>query len=82
MAGFGVERQGDFLDVLSGGGEQALGGDGGEAAETGIAMSEELLGVGEGALDHFPAALVEAPAPVGQAMGVGPFPAVLPALSR
>jgi hypothetical protein len=51
--GYGLEgqRESNFLDVLGGGGEQTLAGDGEETAEARVAMAVELLGVGEGALD-------------------------------
>ena len=49
----------DFLDVLSGGGEQALGLNGGKTAEPGVAMAKELLGVGKGALDGLLASFIE-----------------------
>ena len=38
--------EGYFLDVLGGGGEQTLAGDGGDTPETGVAMAVQLLGVG------------------------------------
>ena len=65
------QRQGDFFDVLGGGGEQALASDGEQSAEAGVAVAVELFGVGEGALDGFLAASVDALAPRREAMGVG-----------
>jgi len=41
------EGQGDFLDVLGGGGEQALACDGNQSSEAGIAVAVRLLGVGK-----------------------------------
>jgi hypothetical protein len=42
-----------FFDILCGGGEQALAGDAGYPSEPCVAVSEPLLGVGEGSLDCF-----------------------------
>ena len=47
------EDEGDFLHILDGGGHQALAAHPDQSAEAGIAMAEELLGVGEGALHGF-----------------------------
>lgn len=74
----GGHCQGDFLDVLCGGGEQALGCDGGQAPEAGISMSMKLLGVGEGTFDGFLSPLVDGLTPIGQAVGVGSLAGVLP----
>jgi len=65
--------EGDFLDVLGCGGEQALAGNGGEAPETRVSVTVQLLGVGEGTFHRFFSALVNAFSPIGQAMGVGRF---------
>ena len=37
----------DFLDVLGGGGEQALACDGNQSSEAGVAVAVQLLGVGK-----------------------------------
>ena len=47
--GLRSEGESDLLDVLRGGSEQALAGDGEEAWEAGVAVTVELLG---GKLDH------------------------------
>jgi hypothetical protein len=49
--GLGGQGESDFLDVLGGGGQQALAGDGNEPSEANIAMTVELFGIGEGTLD-------------------------------
>jgi len=49
--GLGGQGESDFLDVLGGGGQQALAGDGNEPSEASIAMTVELFGIGEGTLD-------------------------------
>ena len=49
-----------------------------EPPETGIAVAMELLGVGEGALDCFLAALVDALTPWRETVCVGSFPCVGP----
>ena len=76
----GPERQGEsnLLDVLCGGGEQALAGDGKKASEAGIAVAVELLGVGEGTFDSFLAALVKALSPWGKPIGIRPLAGIGP----
>ncbi len=54
----GSQGKGDFFDVLCGGGEQALAGNGQKASEAGVAMIMELLGIGKGTFDGFLSALV------------------------
>jgi hypothetical protein len=66
-------RESDFLDVLRGGGEQALAGDGEKPPEPGVAMAVKLFGVGEGALHGLLAALVDPLAPGSEAMGIDAF---------
>ena len=73
-----AESEGDFPDVPNGGGEAALVSDSGQATEAGVAMAEELTGVGERTLDRFRATFAEALAPVARAIGVGPLPSLLP----
>jgi hypothetical protein len=64
------QRQGDFLHVLCGGGEQTLAGHRNEPAEARVTVTVQLLGIGKGALDGFLASLVDALAPRGQPIGV------------
>ena len=52
-----AEREGDLLDVLGGGGDQALDAHAGQTSEAGVAVAVQLLGVGEGAFDGFLARL-------------------------
>ena len=69
--GLRAQAKGNLLDVLcGGGGEQALAGDLGEASEARIAVTMQLFGVGEGALDGFLAAAVDGLAPCGQPVGI------------
>lgn len=49
-----------------------------QTSEAGIAVAEELLGVGEGALDGLLAAAVDGFAPCRQTVGVGALTFVLP----
>ena len=63
------QREGDLLDVLSGGGEQALASDARETAEARVAVAMELLGVGEGAFDGLLSPLVDALCPMASAGG-------------
>jgi hypothetical protein len=72
------EDEGDFLHILGCGGHQALATRPDESAEAGIAVAEELLGVGEGALHGFLTARIDQLAPNGQAVGVGAVAGVLP----
>ena len=58
--GWRCQGESDFLYVLGGCGEQALAGDGKQAAKARVAMTVQLLGVGEGALNGLLAALVNA----------------------
>jgi hypothetical protein len=68
--GPGSEGESDLLDVLRGGSEQALAGDGEEASEAGVAVTVELLGVSEGAFDGLFPALVDALGSRGEPMDV------------
>lgn len=74
---FGQEK-GDLLDILGGGCQEALTGDVEQVSELGIAMAEELLGIGEGALDGLLAALIDGLAPRGQAVSIAGFAGLLP----
>src|SRR5512145_2914693 len=76
----GVSRQdhSDFLDVLAGGGEQALLLDAIEAAHAGIAVAVQLLGIGEAAFHRLLAPCIQFLAPVGQTVGVNVVLGVLP----
>jgi len=74
----GCEREGDLLDVLGGGSEQALTRDGDQSAEAGVAVAMELLGVGEGAFDGLLAPAVDAFAPWVQAVSVGALAGIGP----
>ena len=58
--GCSAEHQGDLLDVLSDGGEQALLLYFAEASHPGIAVSMQLFGVGEAALNGLFSAFVDA----------------------
>ena len=69
--GPGSQGEIDLLDVLCGGGEQALAGDGEEASKAGVAVAVELLGVGERSFDGLLAALVDTLAPRGEPMIIG-----------
>ena len=69
--GPGSQGESDLLDVLCGGGEQALAGDGEEASKAGVAVAVELLGVGERTFDGLLAALVDTLAPRGEPMSIG-----------
>lgn len=72
------ERQGDFLDVLSGGGQQALARDPGQTSETGIAMPVKLLGIGKGAFHRLFSAFVDRLAPRCQPMRISALAGVRP----
>lgn len=72
------EAKGDLLDVLGGGGKQALAGDTRATSKAGVAMAMQLLGVGEGALDGLLAAPVDGLAPGRQPVGVVALAGVLP----
>ena len=76
--GPGSQGESDLLDVLGGGGKQALAGDGNKPSEAGIAMTVELFGISEGTLDGLFAALVDALAPGRQPMSIGPLTGVRP----
>jgi hypothetical protein len=76
--GPGSEGESDLLDVLRGGSEQALAGDGEEASEAGVAVTVELFGVSEGTFDGLFPALVDALAPRGEPMDVDTFTCVSP----
>lgn len=58
-AGLPGQNQGDLLHVLGGCGQEALAGHADEAAEAGVAVAEQLFGVGEGALHRLLAPLVD-----------------------
>jgi hypothetical protein len=62
--GLGSQGESDLLDVLGGGGKQALAGDSNEAAEAGVTVTVELFGIREGTLDGLFATFVDALAPV------------------
>src|SRR5690606_12842858 len=70
--------EGDFLDVLGGGGQEALVGDACQTSEPCIAVSVKLFGVGKGALDRLLAALVDRLAPRRQPMPIGALACVGP----
>src|ERR1700750_1029458 len=74
--------EGDLLDVLGGGGKQALEGNGRQAPETGITVPVELFGVGKGALDRLLAPLVDTLAPRGETVCVGSFARVGPDMAN
>ena len=80
--GLWSESKGDFLDVLSGGGEQALGGDSQQTSEAGVAVAVKLFGVGKGTFDRLLAPLVDALSPGSKTMGVGSFARVGPDMAR
>jgi len=50
--------EGDFLDILGCGGEQALYCDSGEASKAGISVTVELFGIGKGAFHRLLSSLV------------------------
>src|SRR5271170_828357 len=72
------EQQGDLLEVLRGGGQQALLLHFAEAAHPGVAVSVQLFGIGEAALHGLLSAFVDALADPLQAMGVDALAARLP----
>ena len=57
---FRLKHQSDLLDVLCGGGEQALLLDSCQAAHSGVAVSVQLFGVGEASLHRLFSAFVDA----------------------
>jgi len=76
--GPGSEGESHLFDVLGGGGKQALAGYGHKAPEAGIAMTVELFGIGEGALDGLFPAPVDPFAPGCQPMSFSPLASVCP----
>src|SRR5690606_37759527 len=76
------ECHGDLLDVLGGGGEQALHLYAPQTSEPGIAMAVQLFGIGKGALHGFLAALVDGLALGGEPMRIGSVARLLPDMAR
>lgn len=72
------ERYCDLLDVLGSGRQQTLPCEIVEAAQAGIAVAVELLGVGEGALHRLLSSFVDGLAPRCLSMAVGALSGALP----
>jgi hypothetical protein len=64
------QERGDLLDVLGGGGHEALACDADQSSELGIAVAMKLLGVGEGPFDSLFSAFVDCLSPRLQAIGI------------
>ena len=69
----GRHGEGYFLDVLGGGGEEALTADGEQPPEAGVAVAVKLFGVGKGAFDGLLTALVDAFAPGRKTVSIDTF---------
>ncbi len=72
------DDEGEFLDVLGGGCEQALAFDAYETSESGVAVPVELLGVSKRALDSFFSSFVNGLAVRGEALGIVAVACFLP----